>query len=299
MTRTYSTGLAVAGLLAASCAVAGAGPAGAVSSSDGKAITATVRLIEQPEDPATSCAKGFTSAFRKKLFGTAAQCEVVLTQTLVAGGPENVKVTGISVSGSSATAKVKEIGGQSSGATGTWKLAKSGKTWKVSDIDVVFFRSSYSAALGPTYTSDGPASDPLDAKAYRACGLKKILDRTDKQFLVLVYQQNSSRNVEFGKAFAACTAKAPGGKSPFFKVLEASIRKLAKNSNFSAAEASCVVKKIRAAYTEPALINMMSDGGGTPSGDMYGERLQNAANSCSKGGKAGLRAPKEGAPPVR
>jgi hypothetical protein len=62
------------------------------------------------------------------------------------------------------------------------------------------------------------------SKAYRLCGLKGLLDRSDKTFFAFEKEIATANNKVFGKTLYACTSKAPGGKSPFRKLFEADIR---------------------------------------------------------------------------
>lgn len=174
------------------------------------ALTKAVNLIENSKDAAKTCGAGYTPALLKAMYGSKKQCEAF---TDSAGPSSTVKLSSISVSGSSAKAKVAEKD-KSQTISGSWQFTRSGKAWQVSLIGADFLRAGYSLVLGPRYDSGGSA-DPFNGKAYRACGLAKMLDRSDKAFLTLIYQFTSSRNVEMGKAFAPCTKKAPGGKSPF------------------------------------------------------------------------------------
>jgi hypothetical protein len=286
--------IAITAVLTAAALAATGGSALAApdsSAADKAAITKVLKTVVTG-DAKKSCA-GYTSALRKAMFGSEQQCELNQEVTTFAFTPK-VAVSAISISGHKAKATVTER--ESNGnAIGTWNLTRSGTAWTVSLVAPDFWRSETSVAYGPKYSSGGTAIDPLDSKAYRACGLKGLLNRSDKKFLSFVYEMRSSRNAVIGKVFNACTSKAPGGKSPFRTTYEADIRQRFADSGPGADKAAdCMIGHLRTLISEVALINAQLDIAGTPGYDnILGKKWADAAAACNKemGYSKSIRAP--------
>jgi len=106
----------------------------------------------------------------------------------------------------------------------------------------------------------------------------------------------------FGKTLYACTAKAPGGKSPFRKLFEADIRQRFGTDTAGKQGADCMIGRLRTSISEPDLINAQMDGEGTPGYDhLVGTRWAAAAHACNKilGYDKSIRAPHaEPRPPI-
>jgi hypothetical protein len=278
--------LATTAALTAAALVATSGAAVAapdVSATDRAAITKVIKTLESTADSATICAL-LTSSLIKKEFGSRKQCEAQPHGTAT-----SFRVSGISVSGDSATAKITEHGDDA--ATGTWHFRRSSSTWKLSLVEADYYRSGFRSSFGSKYKSAGATIDPLDNKKYRACGLAGLLDRSDKAFLALVYELGTSRNKTFGQVFSRCSSKAPGGKSPFRKVFEYELRAGAKGA--PAGVADCVVSKLRATISEPTLINEYMDSAGSLGNEKLYQAISTAGSACNKsGGSSGIHAPK-------
>jgi hypothetical protein len=279
--------------LTAAALAATTGPALAVadtSAADKTAITKVITIADKPTDVAKSCA-AYSPALLKTTFGSKKQCLISQTPSDPSDLPKSITVSSISVSGKKAKAKVTEHGGDN--AKGTWQLTKSGGTWQVTLVGADFLRSGLKSQFGPKYSSGGAAEDPFDSKSYRACALAKFLDRSDKQFLAFFYEVASARNKIFGQVFNSCTAKAPGGKSPFRKVLEAALKQQGDAQGVPADLTSCVITKLRTAVSEPTLINALVDGVGSTGYNKFSQTISTVSNACNKGGAAGqVRAPK-------
>jgi hypothetical protein len=259
-----------------------------VSAKDKAAIIKVINTADRNADSAKRCG-ALSSSLIKAMFGSKKQC--LISQQGDSETPTSVKVSSISVSGNKAKAKLSERGGSES--SGTWEFSRSGGTWHVSLMKADYFRSGLRVGFGPKYKSDGPETDPFDSKAYRACGLKALLERSDKKFLALIYESESSHNKVFGQVFSACSSKAPGGKSPFRKVFETVLKQEDDAQGIPADLTSCVITKLRSAVSEPTLINALMDGVGSTGYNKFGQTISTVSNACNKGGASGqVRAPK-------
>jgi hypothetical protein len=267
-----------------------AGPALAtteVSAADRAAITKAINTAERNADPATRCG-ALSASLIKSLYGTKSRCVIEEQEDAPSDLPKSVSISTLSVSGNKATVRITEHGG--AGASGTWQLTRSGSTWQVSAMEADYFRSALRNVFGPKYKSAGATIDPLDNKAYRACGVAGLLNRSDKAFLALMKEIETSHYAVFGKVFSACTAKAPGRKSPFRTVFEYALREGAKGA--PAGLADCVVTKLRSTISEATLINEYMDSAGSAGNNKLIQAIHTAAGACNKSGGSGRLRPK-------
>jgi hypothetical protein len=290
------TALAALTTTALICTAAPAPAASQVSAADRAAITRAIDAALTSGDIKQVCA-AYTPTMFRRLYGSTKPCRT--TGTRVTGGaPIQVAVYSVSVAGKNATAKVTVQGGD--GGTGTFDLTKS-THWQVSLIHANYWRSAFAHVYGPHYKSQGAKLDPFDNKAYRACGLKALLNRSDKEFLTLFYGYRLGHNTAFGKAFSTCAKKAPGGKSPFRVLYETSLRKGMKKGGASSDFQSCVITKMRSAVPAATLINTMMDGTESAAWQKLNKELDTWGAACGRGGGSGkIRAPRGIVrPPVR
>jgi hypothetical protein len=259
-----------------------------VSAADRAAITKVIKVAVATTDPAKACT-AYTPALYRAMFATKKPCSAAKRQQT----PElavSIAVYSIKVSGKKATAKITVQGGDN--GTGTWELARSGKTWQVSLIRADYWRSAFSHAFGPKYKSPKPDVDPFVNDAYRACGLKELLNRSDKGVIGFVYEFRAARNSTIGKAFSACTKKAPGGKSPFRTLFEKGFKQGAAQAGAPPEFAACVLTKMRSSVSEAMLINTVEDGSKSAAWAKLNKQLQTWGRACGKAGAAGkIRAP--------
>lgn len=280
--RTFPS-IAVALTLATTVAIPAsvASAATSTSKSDTAAITALAQAADTGANVATTCKTRFTAAFAKKLYGSVTKCAKSGD-----GDGTGAKVKSVKVSGSSATAKVTDVGGQTAGATGTWHFTKSKGKWLVSDFGVDYLRSQASTTFGSSYKSSG-ANDPFGNSVYRKCINSHLKALSDSAFRKVVYSGNTGNNAPLAAVLAGCTKSAPGKMSPFRTLFESELR------SDTAGQVpddvlTCVIEKINSSVSDTALITALLDGSGSSSFKKFDAQVGQFVTTCSKGAsKAG------------
>ncbi|MGQ0626444.1 MAG: hypothetical protein ACT4PP_17565 [Sporichthyaceae bacterium] len=197
--RRHSIGaLALAALLvAAGCSDGESGEAttedAAPAANDEALITALATDFVTASDDPRTCTELATPGLVTAIFGDVETCERVSSTPDDGEDATDAAVTSIVVNGDTATANVKEIGGDTDGATGKWTFARGGDGWQISEFSIDYLRSIVAVAFGPNYESDGP-EDPFADAAFRNCVRSRFLALDDQRYRAIVYSLIAERD---------------------------------------------------------------------------------------------------------
>jgi hypothetical protein len=191
------------------------------------------------------------------------------------------------VTGDTATAKVtQQFGPNAIGAAGTWTFARSGANWQVSEWGIDFLRSYVGTVFSPAYQSSDPTSDPIADASYRACVASALQVAPDASFRPIAYGLLSNRNTALGQLVVGCDAKAPGGTSPWWKVLENAISGTDKSA-LGIQISTCMMSGLHAKYSDGDIINVIMNENGTSGAKSVQDEMTTVGTKCGKQAVAG------------
>jgi hypothetical protein len=270
-------------------------PTALAPSSGNKADIAAITKLAKDIDSgkaATVCRTLLTPVMVKTVFGTVAGC--IAADTGDDAPTTGASVASVQVTGNEASAVVTDRGGSSDGATGTWHFERVGKVWKLASWGVDYLRAQFDVNVGPKYSSAG-ADDPFADSGYRMCIHDAFAAADDATVQAVAYGLQQGHNTETGPLFATCSAKGPGGASPFRNTFEDGVRAQMHAFGAPTEAADCVVEKLRTALDEGLLINAVLDGPGSKQLSKVSTTVTNASKACARGStglQPTIRAPK-------
>lgn len=265
--RVVQTVLILAGSsLALGC---GSGDGGAGGGKDDEAqITAVVTKGLTTSDPEVKCVETVTPDFVKQVYGSLEQCRKAETPGKDADpDPTGAAVKDIVVEGTTATASVTVVGGNSDKAVGTIGFAKDGEDWKVDDLGVSFLRSQLSQGFANrTYTAeDGPLVEPT----FRTCVLAGFSAMDDATFKAVAQKgiAKTAPDARFVEIFSTCQASTPGNDggnlpkaSKVRESFETGLGKDARKGGGTDAQITCVFKKLRESLPDSEILAEIKQG---------------------------------------
>ncbi|MGQ0631889.1 MAG: hypothetical protein ACT4P1_12690 [Sporichthyaceae bacterium] len=236
-------------LVAAGCSGGGSDEAATPATpapSDESLITATATDFLTAGEDVSTCTELATPGLVVAVFGDVETCKRITASPDEGVDATGAEVTSIVVSGDTASAVVKEIGGDTDGATGKWSFARNGTGWQVSEFSIDYLRSIAAVAFGPNYTSDDPA-DPLAEPAFRNCFRSRFLALDDQKYRATVYSLIAERDDvdAIFEGFAAdCTEAANRSLTPTRRAFEEGFRSSIPD-DFPPSVATCVLLTMR------------------------------------------------------
>ena len=252
--------------LLAICAAAlfGLAACGGGGSSAEKDITDAVKRAEVGKDVKARCEEVTTKGFVRRVYGSVAECRKAEKAEPDDKPPTGVRVTNVKVDGDQATATVREEGGDTDGAQGTFELRKEDGGWRIDDLGVDYLRSQVNKGL------DSGGSATLAPKVSE-CARKALTDLSDAELKRVAYTSISERASSDGdltRVIAPCLSEAGSGtgsgsasflREKFEEGIASSLRK----SGSSRATIGCINGRLRSSISEKEIQRTATNGGKT------------------------------------
>lgn len=218
-------------------------------SDEDPAIKRAVEQAYTTKDAALKCDKLATQSFVKRVYGEVAQCRKAEAPESDDKPPTAVKSSDLEVDGDAATVKIRLVGGDTAGASGTLQLRKEGGDWRVDDLGVDLLRSQVTTGL----TSDSAPPALRDPKVV-ACTRKAFLDLADPELRRIAYLsigETGAGEAELGKLLGPCLSiPSSGGVSALRKQFESGITSKARKDGMSQSTIDCINKQLRRSISD-------------------------------------------------
>lgn len=223
---------------------------------DAEQITAVAVELATTDDLVRKCEALATPGFVLAVFGSQENCKT--SDDDAAGDSEatGADVGSVVVTGDSATAVITLRGGDTDGASGSWRFSKGADGWRLAEWSIDYLRSVLATGFGPNYEAE-EADDPFAEEEIRSCFTAKLQSLDDQSFRTVVYSLVANRddsNEVLGRALIECgytddESDLPAADTEVRAAFEASYRASGSQARPDA-DIDCELEQLRESVTD-------------------------------------------------
>ena len=184
------------GLMAAALAAMVVVGCGSGEDPEGERVSSVIAEVLTTDDAELKCNELVSERFIEAVYGSREDC-LAAEETEADDGdvPDVVEVSEIEIAGEKATATVKEVGGETDGATGTVTMVEVDGKWRVDELGIDYLRSVLAQGFAGIEDSEagGDAENPLSDSEVRDCVRDGLEALDDEQFRQLAYDGMADR----------------------------------------------------------------------------------------------------------
>lgn len=229
-------------------------------SGDVREIRNVVRRFILSQSPRLECRVLTTRDLIQRIFGDVPQCLRAARPDKDDKPSKDVRIPDVRVEPGSATARIRLVGGDADGSTGTLELRKERGRWLVDDFGVDLLRS----LLVKGVESEAKEDETLRRPAVRRCVLKAFDDLSDDELKRVAYASISKREGsedEVVELMLPCL-RQPGrdGRTVLRDQFEEGIAKSAREDDVPRATIDCILRRLRRSVTDRQLARLATRG---------------------------------------
>lgn len=223
---------------------------------DVEQITAVAVELATTDDLVRKCEQLATAGFVLAVFGSQETCTTSDDDADGDSEATGADVSSVVVTGDSATAVIALRGGDTDGASGSWRFSRDAGGWRLAEWSIDYLRSVLATGFGPNYESED-ADDPFAEEEIRSCFTAKLQSLDDQSFRTVVYSLVANRddsNEVLGRALIECgytddDSDLPAADTEVRAAFEASYRAAGSQARPDA-DIDCELEQLRERVTD-------------------------------------------------
>ena len=223
---------------------------------DAEQITAVAVELATTDDLVRKCEQLATSGFVLAVFGSQENCKTSDDDADGDSEATGADVSEVVVTGDSATAVITLRGGDTDGASGSWRFSRDAGGWRLAEWSIDYLRSVLATGFGPNYEAED-AADPFAEEEVRTCFTAKLQSLDDQSFRTVVYSLVANRddsNEVLGRALIECgytddDSDLPAADTEVRQAFEASYRASGSQARPDA-DIDCELEQLRESVTD-------------------------------------------------